>query len=170
MLEWIGYLEHKTNKHLNDFNTNVGKGGFTIFADIVYNKYGFYCQGVPWCVTFIFAVHPGLSWYNIGSPCTGVNQMIKQAAYRLRLRGIHYQPKAGDIILCRNNTYGNIDHVGIVIEIKNSIIYTLDGNTVDFTGHFSSIDGGCVAIRQRHIKDSHIAGYIKIGGLKSEDL
>ena len=155
---WIGYLEHVSADCLAEYQENVGKGGYTIFAKIVRERYGVDFQGIPWCVTFVFAVHPG----NLGKPCTGVWTLARRMIRRGRWRRKTYQPRPGDLIFCRNNPQEVVGHVGIVERVYGEYVISIDGNTVDPTGHFDPHEGGAVERRVRHKSDWHIVGYAQI--------
>lgn len=159
---YAGYLEHKDFKFLNDPKENAGKGGYTIFAEMVKAKYGIDFQGKSWCTTFIFAVHPGI----FGKPCTGVYTLVRRMIYHLRWRKRSYTPRYGDLIFLRNNKKEIVGHVGIVLDAYDQIIRSIEGNTVDFSGVFSPEQGGAVAIRERDRRDCHIVGYASMRGRK----
>ena len=158
---WVGYLEHATPKKLGIFTANPGKGGYTIFAQMLRDRYGVDFQGKPWCTTFIFAVHPNAGV--LGPPCLGVRELARRMLLTGRWRGRHYVPKPGDLIFCRNHWWERIGHCGIVIEADDKTVTSIDGNTVDPSGVFSPLDGGAVAMRVRRRDDWKIAGYAAIG-------
>lgn len=163
MTEWLGYLEHKTPYWLQDKSKNIGKGGYTIFAE----KLGQF-QGLPWCVTFIFSEHPKATY--LGRPCSGVLTLILKAILRFRWRSVRYRPKKGDLIICRNILSKSPDHVGTVLYTAADTIASIDANTVDEAGRFMPYEGGCVSMRYRDCKDPRIVGYIKMGCSKYENL
>ena len=43
----------------------------------------------------------------------------------------NYIPKEGDIIFFDWEDDGSVDHVGIVIKVKNNEVYTVEGNSID---------------------------------------
>ena len=151
MIEWLGYMEHASPDLLGVFAANTGKGGCTIFGEMV----GF--QGVPWCTTFIFAVHPMRE--KLGKPCPGVLTLARRMALRGRWRGRRYKPKYGDLVFCRNKPKGRIEHCGIVLGTDGEDVISIDGNTVDPSGTFRPKQGGAVALRTRNKADPVIVGY-----------
>lgn len=163
--DWIGYLEHEDPRQLGVFDANVGKGGCTIFAQMVYERWGVNFLGWPWCTTFVFAVHPEAE--KLGPPCLGARTLARRMLLTGRWRGRHYVPKPGDLIFCRNHWWERIGHVGIVIEADGETVTSIDGNTVDPSGVFDRLDGGAVARRVRRRDDPKIVGYAEIitGGM-----
>lgn len=160
--QYAGYLEHQDLKALHEPRSNIGKGGYTIFSEIVKTKYGVDFQGKSWCTTFIFAVHPGI----FGKPCTGVNTLARRVICHLRWRKRSYCPRYGDLIFLRNNSKEIVGHVGIVLGVNEQIVRSIEGNTVDFSGIFSPEQGGAVSIRERDRRDPHIVGYASMYGRK----
>ena len=162
MIEWEGYLEHQSEELLGIYTANIGKGGCTIFAEMVRQNTGYDFQGKPWCVTFIFAVHPTLQ--QLITPCAGVKHLFRQLLLKKRIKTKKYIPKYGDIIFLRNNKKEFVGHVGIVIDVVDNKIISIEGNTVDMSKHFNIEDGGAVTIRMRDKKDKKIVCYAAIGG------
>lgn len=160
--QYTGYLEHKDSHDLSDPKSNVGKGGYTIFSEMVKTKYGIDYQGKSWCTTFVFAVHPGI----FGKPCTGVITLVRRVIRHLRWRRRSYCPRYGDLIFLRNNTNEIVGHVGIVLDVRDQIVRSIEGNTVDYSGIFMPQQGGAVSIRERHKQDPHIVGYASMYGRK----
>ena len=144
--EWIGYLEPERNK--------------TIFADMVYKKYGINFQGIPWCVVFIFAVHPKAS--KLGKPCSGINSLIKKAVLRFRWRGRSYAPKPGDLLFLRGDKNEIASHVEIVEDFDGDYITSIGGNAIDMSNHYPPEYGGAVTERFRDIQDNKIIGFCKM--------
>lgn len=161
--DWIGYLEHANPEKLGVFEANPGKGGWTIFAEIIRQRGGPYLQQLPWCVTFIHAMidredligraHPG---------CRVLQRRMKRQGY---WRNRDYIPVPGDLIFCSNTRTRRVDHCGIVEEVRGKQIISIDGNTVDPSGVFAPQDGGAVARRIRDADDPIIVGYGAIGTL-----
>ena len=158
---WIGYLEHANPEKLGIFTANPGKGGWTVFAEMLRECSGVHFQGKPWCTTFIFAVHP--DYKKLGEPCLGVRTLARRMIRTGRWRGRGYTPKYGDLIFCRNHWWERIGHCGIVIEANGETVTSIDGNTVDPSGTFEPWQGGAVARRERKRNDKRIVGYAAIG-------
>jgi len=157
--EWLGYLEHATPELLGVYTANPGKGGYTIFGELTG------MQGMPWCTTFVFAVHPAKE--RLGKPCPGVVTLARRMILRGRWRKRGYTPRYGDLIFLRNGPSGLIEHCGIVEDADGEYVASIDGNTVDPSGVFRPEQGGAVARRVRRRDDPKIVGYaeIKTGGI-----
>lgn len=158
--QWAGYLEHATAENLDLFTANAGKGGCTIFAEMLKEQYGIDFHGRSWCVTFVFAVHEKVR--KLGKPCSGVLTLARRMIIRMRWRRRKYRPKRGDLVFTRNKPEEIIGHVGIVLDADDSNVISIEGNSVDETGAFPSELGGAVSIRKRNRSDQHIVGYAKI--------
>lgn len=158
--DWLGYLEHATPELLGVFTANAGKGGCTIFAQMVYERSGVNLMGLPWCATFVFAMHENAD--ALGEPCAGVRTLMRRMKRRRLWRGRGYTPEAGDLIFCR--TPGRVGHVGIVERAEGDTVVSVDGNTVDPSGAFPPGEGGAVARRARKKNDPVVAGYAAAGG------
>ena len=120
-----------------------------------YSKYGAW-YGVPgyqnaaWCAMFV-------SWCfeQAGMPLAPI-QHSKGFAYCpygvdyfRKIARLYQTPKIGDIVFFDWNKDGVADHVGIVLEIKNSQhVITIEGNTSDR----NRSDGGQVMKRSRFVR------------------
>ena len=65
------------------------------------------------------------------------------------------EPQPGDQIFFRRD--GKICHTGLVTEVKDGRVYTVEGNTSDQAGIIAN--GGCVAQKSYDLHDPGIAGY-----------
>lgn len=165
MTEWIGYLEHADNQLLGAYTANIGKGGCTVFAQIVHKATGINLSGLPWCVTFVYAMFIetwGLERAEalLGRPQPGSRTLARRLRRKRLWRDRGYIPKAGDLVFCTNDGR-RIQHVGIVLECDGETVTTIDGNTVDDTGHFAAHQGGAVARRSRPLDSPIIMGFGK---------
>lgn len=161
--DWEGYLEHKSEQSLGVYRANVGKGGYTIFADMVRRESGKNFQSLPWCVTFVFAVHPNRRC--LGEPCAGIRTLWRRMKLRGLARGRDYLPKPGDLIFCKTGLFKRLGHCGIVTRVDRGTVTSIDGNTVDPSATFKPSEGGAVAYRIRNLNSKVIYGYAEIGGL-----
>ena len=156
--DWLGYLEHVSPEKLGIYAANVGKGGCTIFAELLHRSEGAELMGLSWCATFVFAViqRPDL----LGPACAGVITLKRRMQRRglWRKRGT-YQPRRGDLIFCSNLRTRRADHVGIVLDCDGETVISIDGNTIDPSGRFAPHEGGAVARRVRKLDDPVIVGY-----------
>jgi len=162
--KWVGYLEHQSNDLLGIFDTNVGKGGCTIFAALIQRHYRLRnLSGMPWCATFVHAV--AIEAYGkekarqlLGIPHPGTRVMARRLRRKGRLMGRDYIPHPGDIIFCHNGD-GRISHCGIVEAVEGGTVVSIEGNTTDPAGTFPPDRGGAVAVRERNISSDTIIGF-----------
>lgn len=162
---WLGYLEHQDCRLLGVYTANPGKGGYTIFAQMVGLP-----QGLPWCATFIHAVYSATVGAKqtkkfLGKPHPGSRKLQRVTKLKKLWRSNNYTPMPGDIIFLSPLNNGIIGHCGIVVSTTKDSVISIDGNTVDPSGHFDPKDGGAVAIRTRKLQDSVIVGYANMQGL-----
>ena len=131
--KWVGYTEPEANR--------------TVFAEMVQNDSGMDFQGKPWCVIFIYAVHPDA--IKLGRPCSGIYTLLRKVVLRLRWRGRGYAPKCGDLVFLRNSMDEIAGHVEIVEDYDGDLLTSIGGNTL----------GGRVARKFRDIQDWRIIGF-----------
>lgn len=165
--KYVGYLEHATATLLGVYRADPGKGGYTIFSEIVrrfYRRRNF--QGLPWCAVFVYAVYLEALGKKaeklLGKPHPGTKVLARRLRRKKRLRDRSYRPKAGDIIFLSNYQNEVIGHVGIVVSRDEKMVYSVEGNTIDPSGVFKREDGGAVAIRGREFRDPAIVCYGEI--------
>ena len=161
---YVGYLEHADADLLGVYNANVGKGGYTIFSEIIRKHYRLRnFQGLPWCAVFVFAVYLEALGKEaeklLGKPHPGTKVLARRFRRKKRLRGKEYRPKKGDIIFLSNFQNEEIGHVGIVTGTDEKMVYSIEGNTIDPSGVFEKADGGAVALRGRVFDDPAIVCY-----------
>lgn len=143
--EWVGYLEPERNQ--------------TVFGEMVLKRYGTDYQGLPWCVVFVFAVHPKARC--LGKPCAGITSLIRKVAVRFRWRGRCYKPRRGDLVFLRCGDE-IASHVEIVEDFDGDYLTSIGGNAVDPSGYYPPDYGGAVARRFRDIQDNRIVGFCKM--------
>lgn len=156
--KYVGYLEKKSNKQLEDFKANVGDKNYTIFAEKFKELTGINNQGFAWCdmyVDTIFAEAFGktnaqrlLGGFSAYTPTSaGYFQKLKEWYTN--------KPKIGDIIFFKNTS--RICHTGIVYKVSNTMVYTIEGNTS--SGSSVIPNGGAVCKKSYFLTNSRIAGY-----------
>lgn len=122
-----------------------------------YSKYGEWYGGktkefanAPWCATFV-------SWCfeKAGFPLPYIQNSRGFAycpygvSYFKKVGRLYKTPLKGDIVFFDWNADGIADHVGFVLDVKNSqSILTIEGNT----SHFNNSNGGEVMKRVRTIR------------------
>lgn len=162
-MHWVGYLEHESEELLGVYTANAGKGGYTIFAEIISQYYPWRCyQGLPWCATFVHGVFLQAYGKNtarklLGKPHPGCRVLYRRMRRKGMLRGTEDVPCAGDLVFL-----AGVAHCGIVLKADEREVISVEGNTVDASGVFSSADGGAVAIRRRRRDDPIIDGYAAV--------
>lgn len=156
-----GYLEKASNSQLDDKTANAGKGNYTKYwRDLLpsFQKQP-WCQAfVNWCFTQAFGEISAKSLL-----CHGINNWsyyTPTCADFFKAKGQWYttssMPTAGDIIYFKNSA--RICHVGIVTEVKNGRVYTIEGNTSS-KKNVVVANGGGVFLKDYKLDYSSIAGY-----------
>lgn len=170
--KWIGYLEHQNTDLLGVYTTNVGKGGCTIFAEIIVKYYRWRnFMHMPWCATFIHAVFleavgKDVARKLLGKPHPGTRVMSRRFSRKGMLHTHGYIPSRGDIIFLTNGD-GLISHCGIVERVDEDVVYSIEGNTIDMSKNsvFEPEQGGAVVERVRKLNDKSIVAYGEVHAL-----
>ena len=135
----LGYHEKASNSQLDSKTANSGGGNWTKFAGFLDSIVGFYNgpkNGYAWCDVFvdylfvkIFGLDAGREMLcqpmnSAGAGCLYSSQYYKNAG---RWFG---SPQPGDQIFF---TYaaGEVSHTGIVEEVKDNTVTTIEGNSSD---------------------------------------
>ena len=153
----IGYLEKASNMELDSKTANAGKNNFTKYwRDLKFSGY----QGQPWCLCFIvwcfvktFGESKAKSMLFMNNGFTFYTPTAAQ--YFKNNNSFFKSPQVGDVIFFKNSQ--RICHVGIVYQINNNKIYTIEGNTNG--GSTLEANGGAVAKKSYSLNYSKIAGY-----------
>ena len=123
-----------------------------------YNKYaanplvtealGWDAQNQPWCSVFCVAMFIDTFGYYAGTHMMyGCSALCRAQAEYYRQNAAYYQqPQKGDQVFFYYG--GDINHTGIVVDVSQTTITTVEGNS-----------GDAVAQRTYNIHDSTIAGY-----------
>lgn len=159
----IGYLEKKSNSHLDDKTANAGSNNYTKYNRDLKNWTGVGSISAQWCQAFVdwvFITAFGLedakkliyTWTNY-TP-TGSDAFKKRSRYIKRGKA---KPKRGDVIYFYSSAKGRIGHVGIVYDVSSSKVYTIEGNT---SGASSLVtNGGGVKKKSYSLTSTYIDGY-----------
>lgn len=152
----IGYLEKASNNQLDSKTANAGSANYTKYWRDMCPSY----QGQAWCNCFVnwcftqaygaaeakkmlFSTN-GWSYY---TPTSSDYFKTNKAWYS--------HPEVGDIIYFKNSS--RIHHVGIVVKVDASKVYTVEGNT---SGGSSVVaNGGGVFAKSYALTNTNIAGY-----------
>lgn len=154
----IGYLEKKSTAYLYDKTKNAGKNNYTKYArDLVKVVGSPYSQGVAWCDMFvdwcfIQAFGKELACQMLGgwSAYTPTS-----AGYYKNMSRWATDPQVGDQIFFKNST--RICHTGIVCNVNQKYVYTIEGNTSGANGVVAN--GGSVCKKRYDRNSARIAGY-----------
>lgn len=150
----IGYMEGQNKKQLDGTTLSYGN----------YTEYGsWYGMQDAWCAMFVSWCANLAGETNIPkhASCTsGLKALQKQGVAHTR-QGVangDYMPQPGDIIYFATQSSLNngklASHVGIVIEYKDGIIYTIEGNTTPNNKAIKS--GGIVEEKSYKITNTYI--------------
>jgi LysM repeat protein len=156
--KYIGYLEKKSNKLLDDFTANAGKGNYTRFSREYKTITGVNYQAQPWCdqfqdVCFVEAFGKDKAKELLG----GFSAYTPTSAqyFKSKNKWFTENPKVGDLIFFKNSL--RICHIGIVTKVTDTTVYTIEGNT---SGGSDVIEnGGGVCDKHYDLDNPRIAGY-----------
>ena len=159
-LNEVGYLEKKTNAQLDSKKANAGRNNYTKYArdlDSIKDFYNGKKNGYAWCSVFVaWCFYKALGTdrarellcypiKSLGASCSyAKNYYKKQERY-------FTSPKKGDQV------FFGVGHTGIVYNVDNNYIYTVEGNTSNSSEVVAN--GGCVAKKKYRIGSSSISGY-----------
>lgn len=161
----VGYLEKASNSNLDSKTANAGNGNYTKYARDL-DRLGIYNypkNGYSWCDIFfdwimIMAFGLDVAIKITNQPMGGCGAGCYYSANYYKSAGRYYtsNPKKGDQIFF-NDGSGDMAHTGIVIDVANGRVYTIEGNTSSSSGVV--VNGGCVAEKNYSLDYSRIAGY-----------
>ena len=151
----IGYLEKKSNAQLDDKTANAGDNNYTKYARDLYPS----LQGQPWCDMFV-------DWCAVkafGAVAAkellggGFSAYTPTSAQYYKNKGRYHRsnPQPGDQIFFKNSQ--RICHTGIVVDVTDSKVITIEGNTS--SGSAVIANGGGVHQKEYYLNDSRIDGY-----------
>ena len=162
--EEIGYLEKASNAWLNSKTDNAGSGNYTKYASDLDGIPGFYNgrkNGFPWCDVFVdwcfvkaFGVAKAKELLCQPDKSLGAGCSYSMNYYSSKGQ-LHTKPAVGDQIFFKNGT--TITHTGIVCDVDNTYVYTIEGNTSSASGVVAN--GGSVRKKKYKLSYSKIAGY-----------
>lgn len=154
----VGYLEKKTNSHLYSATANAGSNNYTKYGYEMHNILpsvmdfpAAWCDAFcDWCFVQAFGVDNARKLLTEFDDYT-----VTSAQYFKNKKQWHTTPQKGDQIFFKNST--GICHTGIVYDVSNSTVYTIEGNTSG--GNTLVANGGGVAKKSYPLTYSKIAGY-----------
>lgn len=165
---WIGYVEKKSNKNLDDFEANAGKKNYTRFnRDYVSVMKGHNYPGsinMQWCAAYVSCMF----MYEFGVDaarkllCGDLHCYTPAGAKYFKNKGRYTKrknadPQPGDVVFFYSSSKGRIGHVGIVTKVDSSKVYTVEGNTSG--GSKLVTNGGAVWEKSYKKTSTYIDGY-----------
>ena len=119
----VGYLEKKSNAKLDDKVANAGSKNFTKYWRDVKPDF----QGESWCACFV-------SWcFMVTFGQEAATQLLKHFPFvycpTLAAKTTNKEPKRGSVMLFWRPAKNRYGHTGIVYDVDNTYVYTIEGNT-----------------------------------------
>ena len=161
----IGYLEKASNDQLDDKTANAGKKNYTKYArdpDAISGFYNGKKQGhaycdmfVDWCFVQAYGVENAKRL--LCQPNNSAGAGCKESMEYYKAKGqLYTSPAIGDQIFF-GGSFGSISHTGLVYDVDDTYVYTIEGNTSSKSGVVSNGEGAYA--KKYQLKDSKIKGY-----------
>lgn len=162
----VGYLEKASSEQLDSNTANAGSANITKYARDL-DAMGFYNgrkQCVAWCDVFVdwcfakaygkaaalsLTCQPKTAKNNAGAGCKWSRKYYEDKGQ------FYHSPEAGDQIFF--GTHGSESHTGLVIDVEDGRVYTVEGNTSGANGVVPN--GGGVFKKSYPLNYAHIVGY-----------
>lgn len=159
-LSEVGYLEKKSNSQLYNKTANAGSGNYTKYGKEMHDIYpsvmdfpAAWCDAfVDWCFYKAYGVSTAKSL--IGGDFNDYTVASAQM-YKNKKAWYTSSPQIGDQIFFKNSK--RICHTGLVYDVDNTYVYTIEGNTSGASGVIAN--GGGVCKKKYKLTNSSIAGY-----------
>lgn len=162
---YLGYLEKKSLHQLQSLKDNAGSKNITCFAadlDRLSDFYNGKKQGAPWCdvfvdACFVYAFGEEAARSLLCQPKKSLGAGCRYSAMYYEKKGQFHKssPQVGDqIFFCSGET---ITHTGLVVQVDEKQVHTLEGNTYPAPGVAS--EGQGVFEKSYLLSDSRIYGY-----------
>lgn len=154
----VGYLEKASREYLKEKTKNAGDKNYTKYAEEMdaLNVYNGIKQGYPWCNVFVdwcFVQAVGVE--RARELLTGFSAGCTQDYNWMKAKGQTVSsPVKGDLIF-----FGDLSHIGIVEEVRDGKVYTIEGNTSNAAELI--INGGTVAKKSYSLNSKYIYGYAR---------
>lgn len=161
-----GYLEKETNENLDDKTANAGNKNYTKYARDLWAVKFFNSSkiGVAWCAVFVawsfymaYGKEAALSLLcqpatdNCGAGCKSARNYFKAKAQ------LCDTPQVGDVVFFYSKDKSSISHTGLVYDVDNTYVYTIEGNTSSASGVVAN--GGAVAKKKYKLNYERLAGF-----------
>ena len=163
----VGYLEKKTNKNLDSKTANAGSNNYTKYARDL-DKLGYFYNGkkngyawcdcfTDWCFVQAYGVDDALKL--LCQPKKSYGAGVRYSAnYYIKKKQFHKKdPKVGDQIFFYKKNKIQLAHTGIVVDVDDTYVYTVEGNTSGASGVIAN--GGGVNKKKYKLNYSLIYGY-----------
>lgn len=154
----VGYLEKASNSNLNDKTANAGDKNYTKYARDMdaLNVYNGPKQGYAWCNVFIdWCFVQALGVDRARELLIGFSAGCTQDYNWFKSKGqIVTDPQKGDLVF-----FGKTSHIGIIEEVKDGKIYTIEGNTSNAAELI--VNGGTVAKKSYAINSQYIHSFAR---------
>lgn len=162
----VGYLEKASNAQLDSVTGNAGYNNYTKYARDLHQA-GYYQankQGYAWCDMFV----DWLFFKLCGNDAVAAQEMICQtgpygagctnsAQYYKQQGRLFESPKPGDQIFFWAADKSYVAHTGLVVDVDDTYVYTIEGNTSGASGVVAN--GGGVCNKRYALHYSRIMGY-----------
>lgn len=157
----VGYLEKATGdlKYLYDKTANAGDANYTKYGYEMHKTYpktmdypAYWCDSfVDWC----FMTAYGISSAQFLLAGEFDDYTVASAQLYKNKKAWHRTPEAGDQVFFKNSA--RICHTGLVVEVRDGKIITVEGNTS--SGKEIVRNGGAICMKEYAIGNPRIAGY-----------
>lgn len=162
----VGMTEKKSNSKLYDKTANAGYNNYNKYAYEFDTKYPNFYNGkknpAEWCDILYDWFH--VTAFGVENALRLLGQPLKSCGagcswsvkYYKQIGRFYKTPKVGDQIFFKDSK-GEPCHTGLVTEVTETTVYTIEGNTSSTKGVVAN--GGCVAEKSYSINYSRIYGY-----------
>lgn len=163
----VGYLEKKSNKDLDSKTANAGNKNYNKYAKMLDDLGYFYNgkkNGYAWCDSFndaVFVMAYGVdeALKLLCQPKKSYGAGVRYSAnYYIKKKQFHKKnPKPGDQIFFYKSNLVQLAHTGLVVDVDDTYVYTVEGNT---SGASTVVaNGGGVCKKKYKLTYKRIYGY-----------
>lgn len=161
----LGNLEKDSLKDLNSKTGNAGDNNYTKYAqeaDAI-GLYNALVQGQPWCATWVdnifihaYGLNKGCAMKYMPTAKSKSAACNEAAAYYQKASKWFDTPEIGDQVFFKSAKY-NYAHTGLVIDIKDNKVITIEGNTSSKAGVIEN--GGAVEQKEYPLNYNNFKGF-----------
>lgn len=163
----VGYLEKKNNSNLDSKTGNAGSNNYTKYArdlDAIPNFYNGKKNGYAWCDVWVdwvfveaFGAETAKELLCQPNKSYGAGCYYSAKYYKNNGKFHTSNPKPGDQIFFWNSAKNDVAHTGLVYDVDNTYVYTVEGNTSGASGVVAN--GGGVCCKKYKLNYARIYGY-----------